>query len=292
LKVASELSIASAISFSTPVVLMQWHCARRCAELHLWLVLGLTGHATRASWMGSLRYDLPVELARRWRRSLMPQLLNSTWQFVRDTIRVETSEGDRFDRRKRRKFPASRRQSRNRCLRRRLLADLRRTSANRLRGELLQYGRSDTWPNGGAWYVLDLSPLRFVLLTPELHNRVKEWQRHFGDIFAQAAQLATALRAGIVSGHMHLDFTGQMIGQTTARSALRPWLRWRSAGSAHVLSPCRLELFQPQLQLLDLLPRLLRRGRCVRDAGVCARKLQGDPACSAEAVLHEVRCDS
>ena len=27
---------------------------------------------------------------------------------------------------------------------------------------------------------LDLSPLRLVLLTPELHNRAKDWQRHLG----------------------------------------------------------------------------------------------------------------
>jgi hypothetical protein len=36
----------------------------------------------------------------------------------------------------------------------------------------------DRWEEHGTF--LDLSPLRLVLLTPELHNRVKDWQRYLG----------------------------------------------------------------------------------------------------------------
>jgi hypothetical protein len=43
---------------------------------------------------------------------------------------------------------------------------------------------------------LDLSPLRLILLTPELHNRAKDWQRHLGRPEAGVSQQ----EEGVVSG--------------------------------------------------------------------------------------------
>jgi hypothetical protein len=84
--------------------------------------------------------------------------------------------------------------------------------------------------------------------------------QHLRDILAQAAQLATALRAGIVLRHVHLDLAWKMIGQRAAGVA-----RLRIGGlrsyfaSLHTLGLRGLQIFQPQFQLLDLLCDLLRR---------------------------------
>jgi hypothetical protein len=83
--------------------------------------------------------------------------------------------------------------------------------------------------------------------------------QHLRDVLAQAAQLATALRAGIVLGHVHLDLAWKMIGQCAAGVA-----RLRIGGlrsyfaSLHTLGLRGLQIFQPQFQLLDLLCDLLR----------------------------------
>jgi hypothetical protein len=81
--------------------------------------------------------------------------------------------------------------------------------------------------------------------------------QHLGNIFAEHAQLASAVRAAIVAGHMGVDFARQMLGQ-------RPAERLRGNGhcSLHLSGlafhgAVRFQLFELQLQLLHLPQHLL-----------------------------------
>jgi hypothetical protein len=81
--------------------------------------------------------------------------------------------------------------------------------------------------------------------------------QHLGHIFAQFPQTATAVRTGVVAGHVGMDFARKMLGQGAAER-----LRWSGPLRLHRYSllfdgiGCA-KLFELQLQLFGLAKYLL-----------------------------------
>jgi hypothetical protein len=94
------------------------------------------------------------------------------------------------------------------------------------------------------------------------HDLEARWNilQHLGDVFAELAQLAAALRTGLRAGRVSVYFARQVLRQRAPRwlrsiVVKRCTLRYRALGAD------RLHLFELQLQLLDLVIFPRKSGR-------------------------------